>query len=303
MACSAWAAVLSARSLLTYSFCQAFRFFVSAHQDLPVTIPELPSSYQITPSAKHSSHPFSRSSHKPYRPDQLGYHANGTRERTEFFEQILVAIYWKMGRPVPYAFRIEGETRSLDAGCLGMLRSDLELTLDDDGYIAAVKPNELLLRKYEPRRAELLARIEATGNAERLDSAFTFSAIADEVAIAEQSQIERRTERLIERDLQASAMEGLTSEQKIKTRRRAAWLAEMFVRDKLENGGHICQDCGFDPIEKTKGTPIKPRSLLDVHHKRPLDEGVRVTTLRDFVLLCPTCHRFGHALARSQKQE
>lgn len=39
---------------------------------------------------------------------------------------------------------------------------------------------------------------------------------------------------------------------------------------------------------------VNPRSLLDVHHKNPLDEGERYTTIRDFALLCPTCHRVEH---------
>lgn len=37
---------------------------------------------------------------------------------------------------------------------------------------------------------------------------------------------------------------------------------------------------------------------LDVHHKYPLDDGLRQTTLADFCLLCPNCHRFVHALMR-----
>jgi hypothetical protein len=40
-----------------------------------------------------------------------------------------------------------------------------------------------------------------------------------------------------------------------------------------------------------------PRSLLDVHYKRPLGEGPRLTRADDFhfALLCPTCHRIEHA--------
>jgi hypothetical protein len=43
---------------------------------------------------------------------------------------------------------------------------------------------------------------------------------------------------------------------------------------------------------------VRPRSLLDVHHRHPLYEGSRVTTFADFALLRPTGHRFEHALLR-----
>jgi hypothetical protein len=262
------------------------------YETLPVTIPELPSAYQRTPNAERSSHPFSKSSHKPYRPAELAYNA-GARARTEVFEQLLVGIYWKIGRPVPYIFRTaEGGLRSQDAGCLGILRSELEFGLDESGYIAAVKPGHRLLSKYQKQRPQLLVLIDPNGNA------FAFDAIADEVAMAEQSQIDRRTEALIARDLLASAMEGLTEEQRIKVRLRAIVVSSY----KLMSGDLICEDCGFDPAERTTGTLVNFRSLLDVHHKRPLDEGVRRTTLLDFILLCPTCHRFAHALARSQEK-
>ena len=88
-------------------------------------------------------------------------------------------------------------------------------------------------------------------------------------------------------------------EQKRKIRKRAAWLAERYARQRTRESRLLCDDCGFDPQSRTLGTGVKPRSILDVHHKNPLDEGVRVTTLSDFCLLCPNCHRFAHALARS----
>jgi 5-methylcytosine-specific restriction enzyme A len=125
--------------------------------------------------------------------------------------------------------------------------------------------------------------------------------IADEAAMAEQSQIDPRTQRLIDQDLAATAMEGLTEEQKVKVRRRAAWIADRFIRERHRDGKLICDDCSYDPIGKITGTTVKPRSLLDVHHKNPLEEGIRYTTVLDFSLLCPTCHRFVHALARSLK--
>jgi 5-methylcytosine-specific restriction protein A len=150
---------------------------------------------------------------------------------------------------------------------------------------------------------QLLALVEPGGHLGQTDSAFNLNIIAPEIAMAELSEISARTVGLLDRDLSASAMEGLTEEQKIKVRRRAAWLADRYISDKMKSGGLFCEECGFDPAEKTKGTSVKSRSLLDVHHKHPLDEGVRRTTLLDFCLLCPTCHRFAHALARSQTKQ
>ncbi len=123
--------------------------------------------------------------------------------------------------------------------------------------------------------------------------------IADEIAMAERSQISSQLQNQIDRDLALSAMEGMTEEQKRKIRKRAAWLAERYARQRTRESRLLCDDCGFDPQSRTLGTGVKPRSILDVHHKNPLDEGVRVTTLSDFCLLCPNCHRFAHALARS----
>ena len=84
-------------------------------------------------------------------------------------------------------------------------------------------------------------------------------------------------------------------------RLRAASIAERFVDGRQRAGLLMCDECGFDPATRAAGTGVHPRSLLDVHHTRPLDEGVRLTTVADFALLCPTYHRFVHALMRSNE--
>jgi 5-methylcytosine-specific restriction protein A len=126
--------------------------------------------------------------------------------------------------------------------------------------------------------------------------------IADEAGMAEKSEINPRTQAFIDQDLSGSAMEGMTEEQKRKVRKRAAWLADRFVRERDRAGLLACDDCGFDPSSKVAGTGVRPRSLLEVHHKNPLDEGIRYTTVLDFSLLCPTCHRFVHALLRAESR-
>ena len=123
--------------------------------------------------------------------------------------------------------------------------------------------------------------------------------IEDEARMAEQSQINPETIKLINGDLSAAALEGMTEEQKAKVRIRAAWLADSFIRSRARSGKLFCDNCKFDPKTKIGDTAVKARSLLDVHHMNPLEEGTRYTTEADFCLVCPNCHRFMHRLART----
>jgi 5-methylcytosine-specific restriction protein A len=138
-------------------------------------------------------------------------------------------------------------------------------------------------------------RFRATSNA--------WIAIEDEIAIAERSNIDTRIARLIEHDLKANAMEGISEERRAQIRRRAAWLAHKFVKARQAAGTLVCDKCPFDPATLIAGTAVRPRQLLDVHHLYPMAEGVRVTTVADFALLCPTCHRFEHALLRASSTQ
>lgn len=102
----------------------------------------------------------------------------------------------------------------------------------------------------------------------------------------------------MDRDLPKSAPEGMTAEQWVRNRVRVAWLADRFAASRRRAGSLICDDCRFDPTTRVGATDIRPRTLLDVHHRAPLAEGVRVTNLADFALLCPTCHRLEHERLR-----
>lgn len=61
----------------------------------------------------------------------------------------------------------------------------------------------------------------------------------------------------------------------------------------LRRGKYTCSVCGLAPAEKFGAWA---RECLDVHHIRPLSENRRrgATTLRDVILVCPTCHRALH---------
>ena len=121
--------------------------------------------------------------------------------------------------------------------------------------------------------------------------------IDDEIAMADKSEINRQTQNLINVDMRFSALEGLTEERRAMLRKRAAWIADRFLRSRMRSGRLICDSCGFDPSIKIANTKVTARSLLDVHHMNPLDEGIRYTTEADFCLVCPSCHRFMHRLA------
>jgi 5-methylcytosine-specific restriction endonuclease McrA len=103
----------------------------------------------------------------------------------------------------------------------------------------------------------------------------------------------------IDRDLSEPAIEGMSKEYWMRVRTRAAWMAGRFLKDRTQNKSLRCDQCSFDPATRVDVSVIRPRSLLDVHHKHPLEEGVRYTNISDFALLCPTCHRIEHAMLKA----
>jgi hypothetical protein len=59
-----------------------------------------------------------------------------------------------------------------------------------------------------------------------------------------------------------------------------AWLAHKFVMHREKSGTLTCDRCPFDPATLVNGTGVRPRSLLDVDHLHPLEEGQRVRRSR-----------------------
>lgn len=146
------------------------------------------------------------------------------------------------------------------------------------------------LRALNDEEREAIATLEIA----RLRTENAWIGIEDEIPFAEKSQIELKTERLIREDLNDRVLEGMTEERRTKIRRRAAWIAEKFIRQRRRAGTLMCDDCAFDPATIFDPNKVNPRSLLDAHHLHPMDEGERYTTIMDFALLCPTCHRVEH---------
>lgn len=151
---------------------------------------------------------------------------------------------------------------------------------------------DLVLDRLDEPGIELGER-QAEARSENLE-------IESEIAKAMQSPTYRGIQSLIDRDLEG-ALEGQPDERKQQLRRRAAWVADNFVKTRIQSHTLKCDDCSFDPSSILSGL-IQPRTLLDVHHKNPLYEGLRRTNNEDFALLCPTCHRIEHARLRLQKK-
>ncbi|UPK04558.1 HNH endonuclease [Bradyrhizobium sp. 170] len=122
---------------------------------LPFRIPEYPG----------ISHPISRGMPKFYRPESLKDTVEGKTDRTNVFEKIVVGLYLRLGRAVPYAFfTIDGEIRSLDAGCMKFLlnrpKPEIELLTDAAGEITAVRPLPILVSRYRLLHENLLSQLD-----------------------------------------------------------------------------------------------------------------------------------------------
>jgi hypothetical protein len=96
-------------------------------------------------------------------------------------------------------------------------------------------------------------------------------------------------------------LEGIPLEKRQLAYSRSAKLVRRFIEKRIADGKLVCDDCTFDPTDRIGRLPIGPRSLLDVHHKQPLNlTKQHWNTLTDLSLLCPICHRLTHAKMRIQ---
>jgi hypothetical protein len=116
------------------------------------------------PMGGEPSFPFSYASHELYRQEELLCTDGAATTRTNTFKQALLAIYWILDeQPVPYVFRTaNGQTRSMDAGCLGMLMRtsppSVTFLTDGEGYIRSVSPTPNLISTFEALRDKLVER-------------------------------------------------------------------------------------------------------------------------------------------------
>jgi 5-methylcytosine-specific restriction protein A len=204
--------------------------------------------------------------------------ADGYKKLQDMWAQGGKRWRWSVAFPIIESYRIVGQPKAKEV-------------LGDAGYRRLFAHSSATLRPLNDAEQASLADLDL----EPVTANNAWIAIEDEFQNAELSDIPKQTERDIERDLAGNALEGMTEERKARVRKRAAWLADRFVRSRMKAGTLTCDECGFDPAQCFPGGGVRPRSLIDVHHKHPLEEGVRYTTVRDFALLCPTCHRIEHA--------
>lgn len=64
-----------------------------------------------------------------------------------------------------------------------------------------------------------------------------------------------------------------------------------------QHGSLFCEACGLRPEETFKDDDLK-NSIIEAHHKVPISELLEPTetTVDDFAMLCPTCHRAIHKI-------
>lgn len=188
---------------------------------------------------------------------------------------------WSVAFPIIESFEIVGMPRAAEI-------------LDATSYRRLYAHSSATLRPLNDGEREQISQLEIR----RMPALNAWIAIADEMAAVDASEISARSLRLLEQDLETGALEGVTEERKAKVRKRAAWLADRFIRLRSKAGALRCDLCGFDPANVLNAQMLKARTVLDVHHKFPLAEGERYTSPDDFALLCPTCHRMEHQLIK-----
>lgn len=190
---------------------------------------------------------------------------------------------WSVAFPIVESYEIIGRPKAKDV-------------LGEAAYRRLYQRSSATLRTLTDDEGWLIAGLELR----QIATPNSWIGIEDEFRLAEASEINPEVARAIGRDL--AALEGMEAERLAKVKRRASWIADRFVRERQRAGTIICDDCAFDPTELSVELEVKPRGFLDVHHKNPLDEGVRYTTVADFALLCPTCHRVEHVRLRKSKR-
>ena len=188
---------------------------------------------------------------------------------------------WSVAFPIIESFEIVGKPKASDV-------------LDATSYRRLYAHSSATLRPMNDWEREQIGQLEIR----RIPAFNAWIAIEDEMAAVDASEITGRSLRLLEQDLEAGALEGETEERRAKIRKRAAWLADRFIRIRRSAGSLHCDLCSFDPSTILNSKILSARTALDVHHKYPLEEGTRYTSTDDFALLCPTCHRMEHQLLK-----
>jgi 5-methylcytosine-specific restriction protein A len=188
-------------------------------------------------------------------------------------------VRWSVAFPIVESYEIAGKPLARDV-------------FGDAAYRRLYHRQSATLRELNADEQASLGDLQIL----RMPARNEWIAIEGEFAKADLSEIDPKLLGEISRDLSDAALEGFAAEQMARIRRRAAWIAGRFARSRRDAGTLRCDNCRLDPSTLIGSHGIKPRSLLDVHHKHPLSLGQRYTTFSDLALMCPTCHRLEHRL-------
>lgn len=189
---------------------------------------------------------------------------------------------WSVAFPIIESFEIIEKPKARDI-------------LTTESYRRLFAHSSATLRPMNDTECAQLCKLEIR----RIPAENAWIAIEDEMGAVDASKITARSLQLMRQDLDLTALEGESEERKGRIKKRAAWLADNFVRQRVKGDNLRCDFCSFDPTKILNTSILKARTALDVHHKFPLEEGVRYTSINDFTLLCPTCHRMEHLLLKN----
>lgn len=190
---------------------------------------------------------------------------------------------WSVAFPIVESYEVVGRPKAKEI-------------LGETAYRRLYHHASATLRTLTDEERGLIAHLEL----QQIQTINSWIGIEDEFRLAELSEIDAKVRHAIDADL--AALEGMSTEYLARVKRRAAWIADCFLRQRQRERRLVCDDCAFDPRKLAEDFGVRARSFLDVHHKNPLDEGLRYTTTADFALLCPTCHRIEHIKLRASKR-
>lgn len=188
---------------------------------------------------------------------------------------------WSVAFPIVKSFMIIGAPKA-------------KHVLSSGAYNRIYRSQNALLRPFDDEAREQIADLEL----EEIEVPAVGIALTQDFEKAERSDLVSSDFDNLSVDLEV-ALEGESDERRTKLIKRATWLADKFIRDRMKLGNLACDACKFYPQSHPDITGISARSYFDVHHRNPLAEGKRLTGIEDFALLCPTCHRIEHLRLRS----
>lgn len=190
---------------------------------------------------------------------------------------------WSVAFPIIESFEVIGSPKASEV-------------LDTTSYRRLFAHSSATLRPLNDSEQEQISQLEIR----RIPAFNAWIAIEDEMSAVDASDINPRSLQLMENDLKFGAIEGETEERRTKIKKRAAWLSDKFIQVRKKSKTLNCDVCKFDPTNILNPEILTARTALDVHHKFPLEEGTRYTSINDFALLCPTCHRMEHQLMKRE---